>query len=340
MTGPEHGRTPLVSVIIVTYNGGGVLGACLRSVFHQPYRPIEVILVDNASTDGSVERARHSFPEIRIILNSSNLGYAPANNLGVAAATGEYVVLLNNDTEVEAGWIPGLLALLDRPGVGLVTSRVVTDGVPAAFYSMNGTINYIGYNIMRHFPDLSRIFFAGGASLMFRREEVGLPFPDEYFLYHEDVYLSWRLRLQGWDVRMAQDSIVLHRGSVTTKRQPGRLVTFYQERNRMLNCLLLYGGRSLFLLSPYLLADGMAKLALSIVGGRKSAAGILDAWCWVAFHPAWIRRRRREVQSIRRASDTEILRLMSSRVVDADSRAARVLNAMSRFYARVTGLEQ
>jgi GT2 family glycosyltransferase len=338
MTHPGDRDEALVSVVIVNCNGDGVLGPCLTNVFNQSYRPIEVILVDNASTDGSAEKAVLMFPGIRLIRNESNRGFAPANNQGVAAATGKYVVLLNNDTEVQEGWLPGLLHMLAQPGVSAVTSRVVTDGVPAEFFAMNGTINFLGYNIMRHFSDLSRIFFAGGASLMFRREEVGLPFLDEFFLYHEDVFLSWRLRLQGRDVRMAQDSLVLHRGSVTTKRQPGRLVTFYQERNRMLNALLMYERHTLVLLFPYLIADGLAKLIMSLLGGRKSAAGILDASFWVATHAGWIRHQRREMQNMRRIPDRGILELMSSRVVDADGTAARVLNGLSRAYARITGL--
>jgi N-acetylglucosaminyl-diphospho-decaprenol L-rhamnosyltransferase len=332
----EHAQ---VSVVIVNYNGGGVLDPCLRAVFTQSYRPIEVILVDNASTDGSAENAALGFPEMRVIRNRSNTGFATANNLGVAAATGRYVVLLNNDTEVQEGWIPGLLGILADPGVGAVTSRVVTDGVPAEFYAMNGTINFLGYNIMRHFADLSRIFFAGGASLMFRRDEVGPPFPDEYFLYHEDVHLSWRLRLQGRDVRMAQDSVVLHRGSVTTKRQPGRLVTFYQERNRLLNTLVMFEFTTLALLLPYLVADGLAKLVAGALGGRKSVAGILEAYVWVMTHAGWIRRERKKMRALRTVPDREILNLMSSRVIDGEGPVARLLNGLSRTYARITGLQ-
>jgi len=334
----DRGR-PLVSIVIVNYNGAGVLGVCLRSVEAQPYRPIEVILVDNASTDGSADEAALAHPEMRLIRNRTNMGFATANNQGVAAASGEYVVLLNNDTEVQEGWIPGLLGMLAEPDVGVVTSRVVTDGVPAEFYAMNGTINFLGYNIMRRFADLSRVFFAGGASLMFRRSEVGAPFPDEYFLYHEDVYLSWRLRLQGRDVRMAQDSVVLHRGSATTKRQPGPLVTFFQERNRLLNVLLLFELRTLVLLIPYLIADAAAKLTMSIARGRKSPAGIVRAYVWVATHTGWVCRRRSDIRALRTVGDHEILQLMSSRVIDADGGLARLVNGLSDMYARITGLQ-
>lgn len=330
--------TPLISVVIVNYNGAAVLGDCLRSVLAQPYRPVEVIVVDNGSTDSSMELPECSSPAVRFLLQGRNLGFAEGNNVGVQEAKGDIVVLLNNDTEVEAGWIPGLLALLEQPGVAAVTSRVVTDDVPAAFYAMNGSVNYLGYNIMRVFTDLSAVFFAGGASLMFRKSVVGTPFPPEYFLYQEDLFLSWRLRLAGGDVRMAQDSVVLHRGSVTSRRQPGRLVTFYQERNRLLNCIILYGPGTLLKLLPLFLADVCAKLLLSIVTGRKSIAGICRAYVWILRHPRWILEQRRVWQKTRRVPDGDILKWMSARIVQGNGRASRLVNASARIYARILRL--
>jgi hypothetical protein len=329
---------PLVSVVIVNWNGGALLEACLRSVFAQPYRPMEVILVDNGSTDGSAAAAAALRPEIRLLPLGTNAGFAEGCNRGTAAACGEYVVLLNNDTEVEEGWIPGLLEHATDPAVGAVTSRVVTDGHPASWYEMNGSVNYLGYNIMRVFSDLSMVFFGGGASLMFHRERTGTPFPAEYFLYHEDVHLSWRLRLAGREIRLAQNSGVRHRGSAGTQRQPGRLVTFYQERNRLLNTLVFFGPWTLMRLLPYLVADALAKTLLAVAAGRKSLRGILEAYLWIGSHAGWLRRERARMQALRRVPDREVLALMSSRIVDSDSGAARVVNALSAAYARLTGL--
>lgn len=335
MTDVPH---PLVSVVIVHYNGATMLGACLRSVFAQPYRPMQVIVVDNGSTDGSVDLLRSEFQEAILLPQGRNLGFAEGNNVGVNAAAGEYVLLLNNDTEVTPGWIPPLLDRLNDPGVGAVTSRVVTDGVPAEFYTMNGSVNALGYNIMRVFDDLSAVFFAGGASLMFRKSDYPEPFPPEYFLYQEDVYLSWRVRLGGRSVCMAQESVVYHRGSATTRRQTSASVTFYQERNRCLNALGLYQGWTLLRLAPLASADALAKLALSLVARRKSFWGILRAYAWCLFHPGWILRFRARHQRERRVSDREILRWMSSRIVAGEGRASRFINSVWRLYARAVGL--
>ncbi len=297
-----------------------------------------MLVIDNGSTDASREIVGRGFPSVVWLPQGGNLGFAEGNNVGVRAAKGDTVVLLNNDTEVEAGWITGMLNMLNKPGVGAVTSRVVTDGVPEEFYAMNGSVNYLGYNIMKVFADLSHVFFAGGASVMFRKSVVGEPFPKEYFLYQEDLFLSWRLRLAGCDVRMAQDSVVHHRGSATTKKQPGHVVTFYQERNRLLNCLILYAPGTLLKLLPLGLADACAKAALSIVGGRKSLRGIFGAYLWCMSHPGWILTQRRRWQRTRLVPDASILKWMSADLARGSGWSSRLLNACARTYARIVGL--
>lgn len=330
----------MISIIILNYNGLMLLRRCLASVFAQPYRPIEVIVVDNASSDGSVAMVKSEFPAVRVIALDRNSGFAEGSNIGVREAVGEYAVLLNNDTEVDAQWLPALLDLMRQPHVAIAASKVVTDGVPDTFYEMNGTINYLGYNIMRQFTDLSMVFYAGGTSLMFRRSMVGEPFLDEYFLYHEDVYLSWRMRLRGFDVRMAQSSVVRHRGSETTKREASALITFYQVRNRVLNLLILYDASTLLKLSPMLLADAIASAMRAAFSASRSFLGVTRAYTWIATHLHWILARRKKEQAARRVSDGDILKLISADVVDATRSNAvlKLLNILSRAYARVVRL--
>lgn len=329
---------PVVSVVIVHYNGEQLLDTCLTSIQEQPYRPVEVIVVDNGSSDGSVAMVRRKYPEARVLPQGVNRGFAEGNNRGVAAATGEYVVLLNNDTEVTADWIPGLLEHMEDPAVAVVTSRVVTDGVPDRFYAMNGSLNPLGYNIMRVFSDLSRIFFAGGASVMFRRAEIPRPFLPEYFLYHEDVFLSWHMRLRGRDVRMAQRSLVYHRGSATTKSHANAFVTFYQERNKLLNILLLFSGWTILRLVPLLFIEAAAKVFAAVLMGWKSPWGILRGYAWILSHAGWIMARRRELQRSREVPDTAILGWMSGRVLDGEEETSRVVNACVRVYFRAVGI--
>ncbi len=329
---------PLVSIVIVSLNGADLLDRCLKSVFLQSYRPIEVIVVDNGSTDASLEMVSTKYPEVHLVVSLENRGFAEGNNNGIRASHGEYIALLNNDAVVEENWLDPLVSLLRRPEVGVVCSKVVTEGVPPEFYEMNGTVNFLGYNVMRVFRNLSEVFFAGGASLLFRRRDFQLPFLDEYFLYHEDVYLSWRARMLGFDVVMAQESVVRHRGSVTTRTQPSDVITFYQERNRFLNCLLLYEAKTLIILLPYFIGDLLAKLLLSLLLRRKSFLGIFRAYAWIARNQRWITVERGKIQSARKVPDREIMRFMSPCVLDADNVIARLCNTCSAAYARITGL--
>jgi GT2 family glycosyltransferase len=328
----------LVSIVVVNYNGEAFLEECLASIVRHTDLPHEVILVDNGSRDASLDIVKEKFPRVRVIANDVNYGFAEANNQGVAASSGDLIVLLNNDTVVTEGWLAALKDQLERTGAAAVTSKVVTEGIPAEWYTMNGSVNYLGYNIMRVFEDLSQIFFAGGASLMFRKSVVGVPFLREYFLYQEDVYLSWRLRLLGEDVRMAQGSMVRHLGSATAGRRSTPLTTFYQERNRLLNCLIFYENGTLWRLVPYFFADAVGKTLLSLLGRGKPFSGILRAYRWIFGNRRWIENERKRIQSQRKVGDEKILELMSSKVVDSDRWAARLFNFASSKYADVVGL--
>ncbi|MGB6120559.1 MAG: glycosyltransferase family 2 protein, partial [Bacteroidota bacterium] len=129
-----HAASPLVSIVLVNYNGRDFLEPCLHSLLDQTYQPIEIILVDNGSTDGSVELAQTRFPSVRIVESERNLGFAEGNNAGFAQANGEYVALLNNDTVVEENWLSTLVDRIRNGDLALVCSQVITDGVPGEFY--------------------------------------------------------------------------------------------------------------------------------------------------------------------------------------------------------------
>lgn len=330
---------PLVSVIIVNYNGRELLGASLQSVLRQTYRPIEVIVVDNASSDGSAALVRGQFPDVLLVESPVNRGFAGGNNLGWSRSGGELVAFLNNDAVADPRWLETLVGTLQRENLTLACSLVLTEGVPAEYYARNGTLNFIGYNVMEVFTDLSMVFYASAAALLVRRDAVEAPFPEEYFLYQEDVYLSWLVRLKRGRIAMVQKSVVRHRGSASTRRQPSSLVTFYQERNRVLNCLIFFAPGTLLRLMPYLLLDAVFKTALSLVSRRKSLRGILGSYLWILSHPRHILTLRAGVQRQRMVSDGEVLSLLSDRVVNGSSLPARLLNGLSRGYATLVGLQ-
>ena len=114
------------SIIIVNYNGRRYLDDCLDSLIHDLNQNDEIILVDNASSDGSVEHVAHKFPQVRVIRNDTNLGFSQGCNIGAQAATGHYLAFLNPDTVVVEGWLDALInALQDTPQAGLATSKIL-----------------------------------------------------------------------------------------------------------------------------------------------------------------------------------------------------------------------
>src|SRR5512135_3455501 len=131
-------QLPLASIVILNWNGKPYLEACLDSVLHQCDGKYEVLLVDNGSTDGSSAYVREKYPSVRVIDAGSNLGFAGGNNLGVRSAAANIVVLLNNDSVVQPGWLLALRTAMDDPAAVLVSSRVVTQGIPAQYYERNG----------------------------------------------------------------------------------------------------------------------------------------------------------------------------------------------------------
>lgn len=328
----------LVSIVVVNYNGREYLRDCLNSVLAQTYRAFEVIVVDNGSTDGSAAMLRADFPEVRLLEERTNIGFAGANNRGVETARGEYVALLNNDTVVDPQWLSALVRGAETRVLDIAASVVVTDGVPPEHYLLNGTLNYLGYNIMEVFSDLTLTFYASGAALLFRRDAGDPLFLDEYFLYHEDVFFSWCCRLRGRKVGMVQESRVRHRGSVSVKRQPSSLISYYQIRNRYLNSLLLYQGRTLLLLLPYFAVDVAATVVLALFGRRHSFPGVMRAFFWPVTHLGWIRRQRAACQKTRSVPDREIMAWMSSDVVQGGGVIGRAANRLSGMYASLVGL--
>ncbi len=191
---------------------------------------------------------------------------------------------------------------------------------------------------MRVFRRPEDLFYPTGCSCLFDRRRLGRPFDPDYFLYAEDVYLGLRVRFAGWQVRHVPGSRVVHEGSATTRRRPAAAMTFYQERNRLLNLLLFFDGWFLVRIAPYLAANAALKLALALVRGRPSPRGLLRAYGWLARNGAVVREKRRSLRAERRVPAREVVRWMSAKVVHGDGPAGRLLNAASVGYCRIAGI--
>lgn len=332
-------QSNLVSIVILNHNGRQFLPNCLASVSRQHFDSYEVILVDNASEDDSVAFVKEHFPDVRIIQADRNLGFAGGNNLGVGEARGRLVVLLNNDVVVEPGWLQGLVDAVQLQNVAVASSLIKTEGVPEEYYKKNGTINFLGHNIMGVFEEPTEIFFAGGASLIFKRDILGLPFDPDYVVYAEDVYLSLRARFMGYNVRHTNASRVKHLGSATAKKKPRQWLTFYQERNRLLNTLLFFDWWTLVKLLPIFGMNVLGKLLVALYSRRWSFFGLLQSYVWLVFHPHVIYNKRRALRQERRVDEREIIQKMSGRLFNDQDVFARLLNACVLWYCRLVGLK-
>ena len=220
--------SPDVSVIVVTWNGRAVLGPCLEAVAAQRDAQTEVIVVDNASSDGTAEFVRERFPDVRLIVLPENRGFAGGNNAGAQVAQGRFLAFLNNDTVAESTWLRALRQGIDEPGgFQLATSRIV-------YLHDTGIIDSAGDGLFRaggafkryHGAPAERasisdeVFGVCGAACLIARavfEELG-GFDEDFFASHEDVDLSYRARLRGYRCRYVADAVVRHHGSATLGR--------------------------------------------------------------------------------------------------------------------------
>ena len=231
-----------VSVVVLNWNGAHLLPHCLDAVLAQEPAP-QVWVVDNASVDGSAQLVRSSYPDVRLREPGANLGFAGGNNVALREVTTDYVALLNNDAVPEPGWLSGLVAVLDaRPDVAAVTPKVLMH--PSGLVnSAGGWVDRLGHGRDRGFglADTGRwdvaaeVFYAPATACLYRTaavRDVGL-LDEDFFLYYEDVDLSWRLRLAGWSVRYEPTCVVRHQHSASAgSGSPVHL--FHDARNRLL----------------------------------------------------------------------------------------------------------
>ena len=233
-----------LSIVIVSYNVSSYLQQCLDSVM-TALEGIEgeVFVVDNASSDDSVAMVRSRYPQVRLIESGENLGFSRANNVAIRQASGEYVLLLNPDTEVAEDTLRGVLAFMDaHPKAGGAGVKMHnTDGtlapesrraLPTPWVSCLKMLGFTKRYYMSHLPwdEPGQIEVISGAFCMLRRaalDEIGL-LDETFFMYGEDIDLSYRLTKAGWENWYLPFSIVHHKGKSTQKSDYRYVHIFYQ----------------------------------------------------------------------------------------------------------------
>lgn len=304
------------SIIIVAHNGEEYLGQCLASVRQEAGPGDELIVVDNASSDGSAALVQREWPEARLIKSTRNLGFGAASNIGAQHAKGYYLVFLNQDTVVLSGWLEGLLAVLESEDrEALVTSNQLFMAQPELVHSTGADLHYSGLiflrGLLRPAKDaartVQRVHSIVGASFAVRRDiwgELG-GFDPVFFMYYEEMDLSWRAQLAGYACFYAPDSVV-HHDVPLTGASYSKL--YHVCRNRHISLIKNWRLRTLALLGPGLALADLAEFGYVILAsGLTGVRAKLLAYAWLVRNLAQIMRLRRRSQSLRRVPDWLVL---------------------------------
>ncbi len=251
---------PLVSAIVVNWNGGAMLQDALASLFAQTWPALEVILIDNASTDGSAEAAERRFGDkVVVVRNARNEGFARGNNVGFEAAKGEWVFLLNSDASCDPGVIEELMRFVaDKPEVGQLACRVVQADQPHIFDSAglllypDGVCRSRGWEEkdLGQYDRAEEVLAPHGCACALRKkmlDQVG-GFDEDFFCYLEDLDLGVRGQLAGWKCWYVPTGRVRHRKSATAGNY-SVFKAYHVERNRIY-CLWKWMPRFLVFVSP------------------------------------------------------------------------------------------
>lgn len=344
-------KLPRVSVIVLNWNGIHYTLPCIKAVKGQSFRDFELVVVDNGSTkDGSVE-ALKKVKGVRLVLNPWNLGFAGGNNSGVAVASAsEYVVLLNNDTVVPKDWLGALVSAMDKfPRLGSAMSKVYNRYDKADYrFDGYGTTSHLLFTTNYDFSVAESgyvpIFSSSGGAMIYRRSLVRLPFDSDYFIYHEDGYLGWLLRLKGYHAGIIPGSVVRHEGEATIKsvKGMGSFFAYLGERNRLMNLFIFYSPLTLLKLAPFIL---FTVLFMNFYDFRK-APFRLRSYLWLLVHFPKVLEKRFRIQAQRKVPDSKIACFMSAKLFEPAhfsssfaKRVVKLLNAFSFAYCRLTGIK-
>jgi len=246
-------ESPLVSVIVLNYNAGDLLLNCIDSLKKSTYANLEILVVDNISSDGSQRKCKEKFPDIKLIQNEKNLGYCGGNNIGIKEAKGEFIVILNPDTIVEPNCVKELILAHEKFGDGLYQPKILSLNEENIIQSTGNMLHVFGFGFARDKgnrirdkkEEVEKIGYASGTCLFTSRkviEKVGLL--DEFlFLYHDDLDLGWRAAQIGINSYYVPDSKIFHVESYSLKWSAKKF--YWLERNRKY-CLLTHYSKETY----------------------------------------------------------------------------------------------
>lgn len=323
----------MISVIIANFNGEKFLERCLRSVLSEGEKPFEMIVVDDASTDGSVALLKKKFGQeknLKIIALKSNVGPAKTRNIGIRESSGKYLFFLDNDTKIKPGWFDETIHFFDtHKKAGLVQVKILAMGT-TCFDSAGELINPLGFLVERarsaedkgQFDQADPIFGLKTAGATVRREvlEQIKGFDEDYHIYWEDTDFAWRTWLAGYQVLFAPNITVWHAYG-TSEKMPHYerykkfyRVTYFGCRNTITTLIKNLGLKKLACILPANIACWLTLAFFFLVRLKpKKSFAILKGILWNLAHLPKILRKRKVVQAVRKISDEELFALVGTK---------------------------
>lgn len=305
----------MISIVVLNYNGQRYLDACLASLAEQTYQDFELIVVDNASTDGSVEHLRDHFPQVRLVINEANLGFAAGTNSGIRAARGEFILTFNNDAQADRHFLEHIIEPMVDAKVGSCAAKMLfPDGrinSAGICFSRSGAAWDRGMfeNDSGQYDLQEEVFGACAGAALYRKsmlDEIGL-FDEDFFLYMEDVDLAFRARLAGWRcIYVPRAKVYHHHGG--TAGFGSDLAVYYGNRNVIWYAVKDFPAWLLISSLPFILARNLAVIPYYALHGQSRVIlkSKLDALRGV---PKMLEKRK---HILRKASSAEIRRFMKT----------------------------
>lgn len=308
---------PKVSIIILNFKQTKLTLNCLESLSNITYPKVETILVDNHSEDESIETIVNKLPGLIFIQSKKNLGYAGGNNLGLRRASAGYILILNNDTRVNPGFLEPLVSdMLTDPSLGIIQSKIFVmdqpkhlDGV-TSYQTCTGFLYHKGYldTDQPEYNQLLYSFSAKGACILVRREvlKLGLFDPD-YFAYFEETDLCWRAWIMGYKVAFEPRSVIYHKMGATSITMKSDFINYHSFKNRIRTIIKNAAPFTLLWMLPIHLTTCIGIAIFFLLSGQKSGfLSIMKAIVWniKMFNRTW--NLRKIIQSKRKVSDSEI----------------------------------
>ena len=246
-------ENPLVSIIVLNYNAGELLLNCIESIKKSAYKNLEIIVVDNISTDKSQKVCKEKYPDIKLIQNDENFGYCEGNNIGIRKARGDFIMILNPDTIVEPDCIRELIFAHEKLGEGLYQPKILSLNEKQVLQSTGNMLHVFGFGFAKDKgkqdeevdEEIKKIGYASGTCLFTSRnvlEKVGL-LDSFLFLYHDDLDLGWRASQIGINSYYVPKSKIYHVESYSLKWSAKKF--YWLERNRKY-CLLTHYSKNTY----------------------------------------------------------------------------------------------